>query len=278
MLWLLRAVGGLLGRLAFWCGIRSKVTLDNLARAYPDWSSAHRREIAGSCYSSLGKTFFEFLYLRYASKASIKRGLEITNLAEMEPLLSGSNGAILLSGHIGNWEWLALGCGLRISKPIDVIIKNQRSSIAERFLVRMRTRFGNRMIGAGDVRAIFRALRNNEFLAVLGDQAATPKDVRVPFFGRDVPTLEGTARLALATRASIFFLQPIERTSIGYCCRFQQIPFDDLTDASSENVRELTARHTALLERAIRGRPDFWLWQHKRWKHADKQPEDSAIL
>src|ERR1035437_4529141 len=146
MLWLLRCVGGGLGRLAFWCGIRSQVTIDNLVRAYPEWTSSKCRKIAARSYSSLGKVFFEFLYLRFASKAAIKRGLEITNLSEIEPSLSGSNGAILLSGHIANWEWLALGCGLRLGKPLDVIIKNQRSRMAERFLVRMRIRFGNQMI------------------------------------------------------------------------------------------------------------------------------------
>ncbi len=216
MLWLLRGVGGALGRMAFWCGIRSRVTMDNLARAYPKWTHAKRRQLAAQCYASLGKVFFEFLFLRYASNAAIERGLEITNLAEFKPCIPGQNGVILLSGHIGNWEWLALGCGLRLGAPLDVIIKNQRSGFAERFLIRMRSRFGNRMLDAGNVRAIFRALRNKELLAILGDQAASAKDVRVPFFGVEVPTLEGTARLALATRAPILFLQPFERTRRGY--------------------------------------------------------------
>ncbi len=277
MLWLLRFVGGALGRLAFYAGIRSRVTLDNLARAFPEWTSAKRRCTAAKSYASLGTVFFEFLFLRCASKAAIERGLEIVNLAEFLPLLSGVNGtilpsgAILLSGHIGNWEWLALGCGLRVKKPLDVIIKNQRSRKAEQFLMRMRTRFGNRMLDAGNVRAIFRALRNGELLAILGDQAASAEDVRVPFFGIPVPTLEGTARLALASRAPILFLQPYERTRWGYRCRFHNVPFDDLVETNPQTVRELTARHTAMLEEAIRERPEFWLWQHKRWKHAEDQ-------
>jgi KDO2-lipid IV(A) lauroyltransferase len=250
--------------------------MDNLARAYPEWSLAKCRQTATKSYSSLGKVFFEFLFLRFASKRAIERGLEISNLTEFLPFLTGPNGAILLSGHLGNWEWLALGCSLRLEVPLDVIIKNQRSSIAERFLVRMRTRFGNRMLDAGNVRAIFRALRNGELLAVLGDQAASPGDVRVPFFGRDTPTLEGTARLALATRAPILFLQPYERTRRGYRCRFHHIPFDDLAEASPENVRLLTARHTAVLEKAVREYPELWLWQHKRWKHVDNKNSISA--
>jgi Kdo2-lipid IVA lauroyltransferase/acyltransferase len=272
MLWMLRSVGGTLGHLAFWCGVRSRVTIDNLGLAFPEWTSARRRQVAVKSYISLGKVFVEFLFLRYASKKTIERGLEITNLAEIKSYLSGPSGAILLSGHIGNWEWLALGCGLRLDVPLDVIIKNQRSRFAERFLVRMRSRFGNRMLNAGHVIAIFRALRNRELLAILGDQAAPVEDVRVPFFGMEVPTLEGTARLALATRAPILFLQPYERTACGYRCRFHNVPFDDLEDASPDNVRELTARHTAVLERSIRACPEFWLWQHKRWKHANGQP------
>ncbi len=267
MLWLLRWLGGALGRLAFRLDIRARVTLDNLARAYPERSEKERRAIAAKSYSNLGNVFFEFLFLRFATKEAIERGLEITNLDEILPAISGPNGAILLSGHLGNWEWLALGCALRMGKPIEVIIKNQRASAVERFLVTMRTRFGNRMLDAGNVRAIFRALRTRHVLAILGDQAASAEDVRVPFFGVDVPTFEGTARLALATRAPIFFLQPFERTRRGYRSRFIEVPFGDLLDGSAENVRELTARHTRVLEMAIREKPELWLWQHRRWKH-----------
>jgi KDO2-lipid IV(A) lauroyltransferase len=35
-----------------------------------------------------------------------------------------------------------------------------------------------------------------------------------------------------------------------------------------EAVRALTARHTELLEREVRARPESWFWLHKRWKTA----------
>ena len=268
MLRSLRLFGSLLGRLAFRCGIRSHVTLENLERAFPEWNRAAARRMAARSYGNLGIVFFEFLYLRFASRRKVERGLEIENLEDVRTRIFGKNGSILLSGHIGNWEWLALGCALRIAAPIEVIIKNQRSSVAERFLLRMRTRFGNRMLNAGNVRAIYRALRTGGRIAILGDQTASAEDVRVPFFGRLVPTFEGTARLALATRAPILFLQPYERTAYGYRARFIEVPFDELAEVSPDNIRELTARHTRVLEAAVREHPEFWLWQHRRWKHA----------
>ena len=268
MLLLLRAFGSVLSCAAYYLGIRREVTIVNLRHAYPDLDERQRRRIARRSFSNLGQVFFEFLFLRYASPARIRNGLKIDNLAQVSELMDGPNGSILLSGHLGNWEWLALGTGLQTQQPLDVIIKNQRSSFTERFLVRMRGRFGNRTIDAGDVRAIYRALSNWELLAVLSDQAAPAESICVPFFGREVPSFEGTARLALRTRAPILFLQPYRRTLCGYECRFHIVEYSDLVEASEPNVKELTARHTALLEACIREKPELWLWQHRRWKYA----------
>jgi KDO2-lipid IV(A) lauroyltransferase len=268
MLWLLRFIGGILGRLAYYVGVRREVTLANLRIAYPETSGLARHSMAVRSYSSLGQVFSEFLYLRYASETAIRNGLPISNLAEVVNLLSSPKGVILLSAHLGNWEWLGLGCGLRV-RPLNLIVMAQRSSFAERFLLRMRTRFGNKMIDAGDVRRIFRTLQQGELAAILGDQSSHPESVRVPFFGVDVPTFEGTARLALRTGAPILFLQPVEKTARGYRCMFHHIRTDDLPEGSPESVRILTARHTAFLESVIREKPELWLWQHRRWKHME---------
>ncbi len=268
MLFLLRVLGSVLGQLGFFAGVRRSVTIDNLTAAFPEKRASELRKIARRSYANLCIVFAEMLYLRYASRKAVYNGLYINNLPSVSHLISGPNGAILLSGHLGNWEWLALGCSLRLERPLGVVVKNQRSSFVERFLLRMRTRFGNKMLNAGDVRAIFRALKNGELLAILGDQTAAAEDLRVPFFGRDVPTFEGTARLALQTGAPILFLQPFKRTKAGYECRFHVVESNDLNGATAENIKLLTARHTAVLEQAIREKPEFWLWQHRRWKHA----------
>ena len=41
---------------------------------------------------------------------------------------------------------------------------------------------------------------------------------------------------------------------------------DDLPESELEDV-PLTTRYMAILETAIRGNPDQWLWYHDRWKH-----------
>jgi Kdo2-lipid IVA lauroyltransferase/acyltransferase len=59
----------------------------------------------------------------------------------------------------------------------------------------------------------------------------------------------------------------IRRPDGTYETVFEEVRTDDLKEANKENIEELTARHTAVLEKYIRQYPDHWLWQHRRWKY-----------
>ena len=131
----------------------------------------------------------------------------------------------------------------------------------------MRVRTGNILIDAGNIRGMYHELQNGGCIALLADQAAPGESTRVEFFGREVPTFEGPARLALRTGAPILFAECIRNTDGDYTVTFHPISYDDLLGDSSDNIRELTNRHTHLLERIIREHPGQWLWQHKRWKY-----------
>ena len=132
----------------------------------------------------------------------------------------------------------------------------------------MRLRTGNTLINAGDIRGMYHLLQNHGCIALLADQAAPGESVRVNFFGREVPTFEGPARLALRTQTPMLFAECLRKENGDYAINFFPVPFDDLLNDSPENIRALTYRHAHILEEAIRRHPDQWLWQHKRWKYA----------
>lgn len=266
---ILAAIGSTLARAANKLGIRSSVTKDNLRHAFPSLKPEEIDRLTSRSFANLGTVFFEMLYLRFASRRAIERRLTITNQQEIEQVLGEGKGMILLSAHLANWEWMAIGTALHLQQPLSVIVKNQRGGYVEQFLTAMRTRFGNIMIPAGDVRASFRVLQSGKILAMLGDQSAPAESVRVDFFGRKVPTFEGVARFALRTNAPIYLAECIRMKNGAYAMTFHNVPFDDLSGATPEHVEELTKRHTSLLETIIRRKPELWLWQHKRWKDAE---------
>ena len=264
----LAALGSLLGKAAFRVGIRKSVTMDNLRHAFRSLSESELQRLGAGSYGNLGAVFFEMIYLRFASREAIERRLRITNQPEIEAVLREGRGMILLSAHLANWEWMAVGTALRLKQPLYVIVKNQKDGYVERFLNAMRSRFGNVMIGAGDVRSSFKVLQEGKILAMLGDQAAPFESVKIEFFGRKVPTFEGVARFALRTKAPVYLAECVRADDGGYDMTFHNVPSGDLEGPSPENVEELTRRHTALLESIIRKKPELWLWQHKRWKDA----------
>src|SRR5437868_3681425 len=161
MLWLLRRSGEFLAVIAYALGVRRTVTIQNLARAFPEYSSGEVRRIARNSYQNLGRTFAEFVFLRFGGSGSILSGLELNNEREIATALGANEPVVLLSAHLGNWEWMAIVAGLKLPKPMSIVIKNQKDSRAERFLIRMRTRFGNKLIKAGSVREIHKELQRS---------------------------------------------------------------------------------------------------------------------
>lgn len=255
------------GRVALACGIRKQVTWDNLTKAFPDASEKELRSLLHRTYDNLSIVFSEFIYLRFAPRATIIKGITFRNSEMFDDARKNGGGIIVLSSHTANWEWMALGGAPHLGMSFHVVVKNIRVGLTEKFLHTMRMRTGNHLVNAGDVREMFRVLRNGEAIALLGDQAAPGGSVACLFFGRNVPTFEGPARLALRTNASLLYAHLVREHSGKYRVEFYDIDYSDLQGETPEHITLLTQRHVSLLELLIRKHPDQWLWQHRRWKN-----------
>ena len=247
-------------------GFRRDVTLSNLHRAFPDQLPAFYRKILSHSYTNLGRVFAEMLYLRYATPRQIRKGIQIRNPDVFDNNARQGKGVVIVAAHLANWEWMALAGPLCLGTTFSIVIKNNPVGFTERFLQRMRRRTGNELINSADVRIMFRTLYNGGCVALLGDQAAPAGSALVSFLGTSVSAFEGPARLALRTRSPLLFAKCVHEQG-AYTLTFIEVPFEDLTEDTPETVRELTQRHTSLLEAAIREHPEQWVWQHRRWKN-----------
>jgi KDO2-lipid IV(A) lauroyltransferase len=253
---------------AYYLGIRKDVTLNNIGRAFPNEELSYHKSIAKASFLHLGRVFGEMLYLRFASYKNILKRVEIENPEMITQLLAQGKGVVAVSAHFSNWEWMAMGGAPKLSGGFYIVVKNIVGKLAERFIQAMRVRTGNILLASGDVRGMFKVLKEGKLVALLSDQAAPMGSVRVPFFGIETPTFEGPARMALRTRAAMVFVVCLPSANKKYKLIFTQIPYDDLIDESDQSVKELTSRHVQILEGYIRQYPSLWLWQHRRWKNA----------
>lgn len=251
-----------LGSLAWALGLRRRVTLRNLELALPELSASCRRRIGREATVNLFTVYLEVPTLRHLSDAELRRVITIENMELLGSI--GPEGAILLSGHFGNWELLAFGAAALSGVPFSIIVKEQRDHGE---LERMRTARGNGVIptsrGAREASAL---LRRGGVVAMLADQSAPSDEVQVPMFGIPTYTYSAPARLALRFRPRVI-TGFAHRTARGtYCVRLATIEHDDLPD-TPEGARELAARYVADLEAAIREHPEQWVWQHRKWKN-----------
>lgn len=249
---------------------RRRITLENIRNAFPEKDSEWHRKLVSRSYHNLGIVLAEILAFKSLSDDKIRKYIRYENIGLINELIARGKGLILLSGHFGNWEFLAYSAGFFSGVQVTIIVKPQKNKLADRFINKIRTRRNNSVVSMYKAaREIITVLRKGESIALLADQSASPqKNVFIEFFGRPAATYKAPAELSLKFDCPII-MGFAERQADGtYFVKLKEIEHSDLED-TPENVEVLTKRHVVELEQAIRKNPDHWPWQHRRWKHSE---------
>lgn len=262
------AVGAAIGSAAGALGVRRRVARANLALAFPERDEAWRERVLREHYRELGRTAADYARLPRLARAPREQVFSRwQNEHFMHEAHALGRGVIMLTGHFGNFELYA--AAMSRVRPIAILVKPLSNPGAERWTSSMRRACGVELLPIGlGVRAAVKRLRSGGILAMVADQDARRDGVFVPFFGRLASTPTGPAWLSLATGAPIVFGTCLRGPDGRYEATLTPpiLPAGDASDP--EAVRALTARHTAMLEAAVRERPESWFWLHKRWKTA----------
>jgi KDO2-lipid IV(A) lauroyltransferase len=246
---------------------RKKVALENLKKSFPEKSDEEIRRILKLAYVNLGITFFEFMGFANLKISDFDGFVKLENFDVVVEALKKGKGLILMSGHFGNWELGAIATGIKIGKPLNVIVKKQRNKFVDREINKWRCWFGNKVISMEKAfRESLRILSEGGIVALLADQSAPKEGLYVNFLGRPASTFTGPAIMSIRTGAPIVVGFAIREENYGYRIVFEKIDFTP-SENEDENIIKLTQLHTSMLEKYIRLYPDHWLWFHRRWKH-----------
>jgi KDO2-lipid IV(A) lauroyltransferase len=260
-----RALGCGAGAAAFLLDRRHRrVARDNLGRAFPEKSPAEIDRIARDSFRNAGRTAVEFFRVSAFLRSSWEERFAIAGEERVREAFRRGKGIIFILAHFGNWEYLAFlprllgfrggAIGQEIKNPaVDGLVKDTREEM------------GLDLFPKGESAAVVLGyLARNGGVAILADQRARTMAVRASFFGREAPTTAGPAVLARRSGAALLpvFLYP---KGDVYAIEVKpEIPVPrDLPPARA--VEETTRRIAAVIEEAVRERPDLWLWGHRRW-------------
>lgn len=276
-----RLAGGLaalMGRFAYRpLGIRATVVEEQLRRAFPGRDAAWQRRTARAAYEHLGREGMMLLRLSRLGREDVIAATEVVGLDALEAAVRAGKGAVMVTGHLGNWEIGGASVAAR-GVPLDVVAQRQANPLFDRLINRARERLGMTVVRRGGAtREALRSLRRGRVVALVADQDARRRGVFVPFFGRPASTHRGPAVLALRSGAPVFMGTAVRRGDGGYRITIHEIPVPAGADLE-ERADRLTAELAAALEAAVREEPGQYLWHHRRWKTRPRNGDDLATV
>jgi KDO2-lipid IV(A) lauroyltransferase len=263
------AAGVALGVYVVAAGLR-RVGMRNLALAFPERPIAERRRILRTSMANLGRMAAELAHLPRLDGDALRRMVVFEDEAWWADNVGRprDTGALILSGHFGNWELLVFAHGMR-GFPVSMVHRTIANPFLDRWLNALRARAGTRLVrkrhAAGGV---LKALHDRELLVLPFDQNSTRGlGVFVDFFGVPASTNSGIARLALRTGAPIV---PVFIVREGRLARHRvhvlPIMHARRSGDPESDVRRATQELSDVFEGMVRRYPEQWLWVHKRWK------------
>ncbi len=270
--WLL-ILGAGLGKLTFsLLRIRRRVALENLAHAFPEKSAAEIKTIARRSYENFGKMMLEYLRLPSLSAAALQQRISFAMPREQNPYeqaLALGKGAICMTGHFGNWEYMG-ALVAQMQYPMVYLYQEQNNPYVDGLIRDIRIKMNMPSIPRGAaLRGILKALREKKFVAILADQDAGRNGIFVDFLGRPASTAQGPAAFVLKTQAPIVFCVAIREPHGHHRVEAELLTFDFSKNAATseeDKLHQITAAWTKVLEKYIRQYPDHWFWMHRRWK------------
>jgi KDO2-lipid IV(A) lauroyltransferase len=236
--------------------------------------------IAIESYRHLGRVFAETLSLLDYDKPEYQDLFEVEGFEHFKEAHQSGRGVILFTAHFGNWELMAARQAAA-GYPIHAVAKPISNPLMDRWITRQRELGGNYVLGyKGMLLRGVRRLNEGHTLFIMPDQwvAAEPR-LFLDFLGRRTTVTPFLAKLAVKLDVPVVPSYSIPRADGGYLFKYCA-PVEHPTDGTfEEKTLELTRRVTSIIEGWIREYPEFWLWQHERWKTLpaeSEEPEDES--
>ena len=231
-----------------------------------DVSESEARKLVRASFVNLARNMLDILYMPNLNEKNLSRFVTIEHLERMRAALDEGHGVVVLTGHVGTWEWLSAAFTLN-NMPVTAIAKLQPNAEYSRALDDLRATIHVEIFnrGTNELRAAGRALKDGKILGFLADQDAGPGGAFINFLGKTASTPMGPAVFSRRFNAPVvpaFILrQPDGRhlVKIG-----EAMHFEDTGDTDADLLR-FTERMTKILEQVIRENPTQWLWFQKRW-------------
>jgi Kdo2-lipid IVA lauroyltransferase/acyltransferase len=265
-LWALYVFASFLYLLAFYVvRHRHQVIREQIQKVFPNASPAERRLIHRLYLKNFCDVMVEVLKSVSIRPEDLCARVRIANLEVPRAYLDAGQSVIFVTSHLCNWEWLLHGVVLQLGYPVDAAYKPLHDQWAERLMLKVRSRFGARLVPAKELLTDF--MKRRDVVRAVGmnaDQAPVSTDKRywTQFLGQDTAFYIGAEQIGRAMRLPILYAG-MRRVRRGY----YEVDFKPLWDGREATLpNTVTERYARACEIDVFRSPADWLWSYRRWR------------
>ncbi len=256
--------GTLAGTLLFHVDRRNKKWADqNLDIIFkePPLSPIEKVRIVRKLYVNVAELAFEFLQLHTCTPENLDEYLQTKNLEVVDRAFGEKKGVLLISAHLGNWEYLCV-LSSRLGHNVAVVVKRQHNPYTDRWMTKIREETGGAKCfyhGKELNHRIRLHLKQNGILGLLADQRQVDKYLIAPFFGRPSATTDGPAKLHLWYGAPIVFAFSIKQPDGKYRIQLDGPYHFERSGDYRSDCSKITNFINQKYEKMIKKYPEQWL-------------------
>ncbi|HOK79637.1 MAG TPA: lysophospholipid acyltransferase family protein [bacterium] len=230
------------------------------------------RKTVKQIYKNFGMYMVEFFQIPKWNSHWVEEKVELVNIHYLDQALKQSKGAIVLTGHLGNWELAGIVTSLLGYNLSAVALPFRNEKMATIFVRRRKSKGVNVILTGANPKEYFRAFKKNSVIAILGDRLFTEKGMLVKFMGKETFLPRGPATLAARWNASYLAGFLIRKKKGKYMLIFDR-PIEIDCEDENQKVRYLVEKGTGYLEKYILKYYDQWLNFSQMWNHTRKDEQ-----
>ncbi|MCC7495452.1 MAG: lysophospholipid acyltransferase family protein [Fimbriimonadaceae bacterium] len=224
-----------------------------------------RRALAELVIGNLGRFASEWLRLGQLGPADLRRRSRIYGQIHLRRALDEGRGALLVTAHYSNFEWLAACCGA-YGLHITVVARAGDADLIEQAVSATRSQHNITVVHKLAWRQALKALRQGGIVGMLADQAVNTGGVMVEFL--DHPATMAPGPILLARQTGAHLLPAFGTRDLDGRMTVEIHPRIELPESGDEeaDLRLAAQQLSSAISAQIRHRPDEWFWMHRRWK------------
>lgn len=265
-----------IGSIAYLLDARGRRTaLENLRAAFGEkYTPQQRTTIARKSYQNFARTFLDLFWARSLTPGNWEKHVQIQLDDPGAEAQARTTGAIWVTPHFGNFEFVSLIWGFRDFQFTVVAQDFKNPGITDLFTM-LRQHSGHVVIPQeGAMLRLVKSLKRQGHAGLLTDLNIKPGRAATVIECFGLKTCVPTLHVTLAQRLGLSIITGVCIPWADGTYRVQI--FSAIRPTPEDDISAVTQQVWDHFEKAIREHPECWMWMYKHWRYLPTEKADPA--